>query len=214
MKKGFTLAEVLITLGVIGIVAAMTLPVITLKTTKQETLAKLKKVYSILAQGIKHSELDNGEFSTCPKDEDIIVEDYYNKYWKPYYKKPKKCITAKACGYSRNNPWKHLNGSYYDWNVVSSESRVLFMLSDGTLIFYPLNSVNYFFVDLNGLKNPNIIGRDVFVFTILDDKGLKPACYNMSYENINKNCITDSNAGCCAAKIIADGWNFKDDYPW
>lgn len=44
----FTLAEVLITLGIIGVVAAMTLPTLINNYRKQETIAKLKKVYSVL----------------------------------------------------------------------------------------------------------------------------------------------------------------------
>lgn len=42
-KKAFTLAEVLITLGVIGIVASMTLPAIIQKNTERATVAKVKK---------------------------------------------------------------------------------------------------------------------------------------------------------------------------
>lgn len=40
----FTMAEVLITLGIIGIVAAMTLPALIQKYQKQETSARLKKI--------------------------------------------------------------------------------------------------------------------------------------------------------------------------
>ena len=52
MKNGFTLAEVLITLGVIGIVAALTMPSLIANYQKQVTISKLKKIYSILGQQI------------------------------------------------------------------------------------------------------------------------------------------------------------------
>lgn len=58
--KGFTLAEVLITLGVIGIVAALTLPTIMQHYKKQEATARLKKFVSTMEQAIMLSELDNG----------------------------------------------------------------------------------------------------------------------------------------------------------
>lgn len=45
MKKAFTLAEVLITLGIIGVVAAMTIPVLLVNTTSQKYRSKLKKNY-------------------------------------------------------------------------------------------------------------------------------------------------------------------------
>lgn len=50
MKKGFTLAEVLITLGIIGIIAAMTLPALVQKQNDIATVSKLKKYYSVLSQ--------------------------------------------------------------------------------------------------------------------------------------------------------------------
>ena len=64
MKKGFTLAEVLITLGIIGIVAAMTLPAVVQKKQKLETSARLKKFYSTMQQAIIYSETENGEMQT------------------------------------------------------------------------------------------------------------------------------------------------------
>ena len=121
----------------------MTLPAITAKTEKQETIARLKKVYSVLSQGIKQSELDNGEISTWPVGAEITdVNAYFEKYWKPYYKNPKICSSAVSCGYDSVNAWKNLNGDKTGWTVKTEESRVLFMLADGTLIFSPRNSWN------------------------------------------------------------------------
>ena len=47
-KQGFTLAEVLITLEIIGIIAAMTIPKLVSYYEKKVTLSKLKKVYTVL----------------------------------------------------------------------------------------------------------------------------------------------------------------------
>ncbi len=59
--KGFTFAEVLITLGVIGIVAALTLPSVIQNYQKKVTVERLKKTYSTLAQAIQMSVKDNDE---------------------------------------------------------------------------------------------------------------------------------------------------------
>ena len=59
--KGFTLAEVLITLGIIGIIAAMTLPTVIQKYRKQEVETKLAKFYSVMNQALKLSISENGE---------------------------------------------------------------------------------------------------------------------------------------------------------
>ena len=55
-KLAFTLVEVLITLGIIGIVAAMTIPTLMQKYYERQTVAKLLETSSIIAQAIKLSE--------------------------------------------------------------------------------------------------------------------------------------------------------------
>ncbi|MDR1327709.1 MAG: prepilin-type N-terminal cleavage/methylation domain-containing protein, partial [Heliobacteriaceae bacterium] len=57
MKKyAFTLSEVLITLGIIGVVAALTMPSLITKYEKQVTVTRLKKFYSIHMQTLKMTE--------------------------------------------------------------------------------------------------------------------------------------------------------------
>uniref|UniRef100_UPI004029BEED type II secretion system protein n=1 Tax=Candidatus Scatousia sp. TaxID=3085663 RepID=UPI004029BEED len=59
-KKAFTLAEVLITLGIIGIVAAMTLPTVVNKYQERVTVTKVKKFYSLINQALLFAIKDNG----------------------------------------------------------------------------------------------------------------------------------------------------------
>lgn len=61
-KKGFTLAEVLVTLGIIGVVAAMTIPALIRSYNKQLVETRLKKFYSVFNQAILQSVHDNGPF--------------------------------------------------------------------------------------------------------------------------------------------------------
>lgn len=60
-SRGFTLAEVLITLGIIGIVAAMSIPTIMSKIYEKRTVTQLKAAQSILSQAIKASEDEYGD---------------------------------------------------------------------------------------------------------------------------------------------------------
>ena len=60
-KIAFTLAEVLITLGIIGIVAALTIPSVIEGYKEKETVAKLKKVYSVLSQSYELYMQETGE---------------------------------------------------------------------------------------------------------------------------------------------------------
>ena len=79
-KQAFTLAEVLITLGIIGIVAAMTLPTLIQANKNAEVEAKLKKVYSVMNQAILRAEIDNG-----PKEYwDFSDANFFDKYFAPY----------------------------------------------------------------------------------------------------------------------------------
>lgn len=90
MKKGFTLAEVLITLGIIGVVAAMTIPGLITKWHKQATAAKVKKFYSSINQTIRLSSVENEEPEswTLPAKRNNYNENklYYNTYFAPYMK--------------------------------------------------------------------------------------------------------------------------------
>lgn len=116
MKNAFTLAEVLITLGIIGIVAAMTLA--------------------------------DGQFVSL------------------------------------------ISGSGYDIN----DKRII--------------------VDLNGPKKPNILGRDTFLFIRISGKGIMPYGYEQNDNIINNDCSKTGKGYMCAAKIIKENWEIKNDYPW
>ena len=89
-RAAFTLAEVLITLGIIGVVAAMTLPTLIQNHRKHEVETKLAKIYSVVNQAIKLSTVEYGEpqywadwdcgtsgTPTCSTDEAI---EKFNKY--------------------------------------------------------------------------------------------------------------------------------------
>ena len=90
MKKGFTLAEVLITLGRIGVVAAMTIPTLMTKYAKQRTETQLVKFYSMMNQTLRMSVADNGDpdgwiiaKKTYTYDETV---EFLNTYIFPYMK--------------------------------------------------------------------------------------------------------------------------------
>ena len=63
MKKGFTLAVVLITLGIIGIVAALTLPALISNYRKNLVVERLKKFYTVMNQAV-YRQLRNMEIGS------------------------------------------------------------------------------------------------------------------------------------------------------
>lgn len=225
-QKGFTLAEVLITLGIIGIVAAMTMPTLIGKYQKKQTAVQLKKVYTEMSQAVALSELDNGDVKYW--DYNLGAKDFYDKYMKKYLKKTSELTYGQ---YKSHVTLKNINGTACSeaWCTYSISHYV--KLADGSIIgFSEYVGGNYkaFVVDLNGYKNPNTTGKDYFVFTIQDK--FKVAPYGIGNSNgvtigktYDRDIITGDNfRACnktktgvwCTALIMMDNWEIKDDYPW
>lgn len=79
MKKGFTLAEVLITLGIIGVVAALVIPQIITNIEKQKTLVVLKRAYSDLHKYLKDYDYTydcSGTLSTCASEHNQFINSF------------------------------------------------------------------------------------------------------------------------------------------
>ena len=95
-KLAFTLAEVLITLGIIGVVAAMTLPGLLQSWNDKATVNKVKKVYSLLNQAYLMSKEKNGPISewNITSNHDLIP------YFTPYIKNIRICPNyERGCSY-------------------------------------------------------------------------------------------------------------------
>ena len=79
MKQGFTLAEVLITLGIIGVVAALTLPSLVQKYREQATVTRVKKFYSVFSQAYAMAVQENGTIDNWGlKDSETYKDDNGN----------------------------------------------------------------------------------------------------------------------------------------
>lgn len=190
-NKGFTLAEVLVTLGIIGIVAAMTLPTLVNKYQEKVTVTKLKKIYSVLSQAYLFSVQEYGtpdNWGLMGRDAgDTEAEEYtaYNainirdKLLKNI-KKLKTCNNAKKmtdCGVADKYYYRH-GGT--DTGISSSSSQSTAVASiDGSSIMIISNSGSegqnrgekqlkqtyaIIYVDVNGVIPPNTWGTDLFGF--------------------------------------------------
>ena len=224
-KLAFTLAEVLITLGIIGIVAAMTIPTLITNHQKKQTVVKLQRAISVLNQAYRLAYDDVGEAS-AQESLDMGAEEYFKKFWAPYIKVHMYCDSYSTCGYDRDT-FDTLNYTNKPM-VVPNNMGTAFITTDG--IFYNIrvaggtadNSSGEIFVDLNGPKKPNMIGKDVFILSRVDDdvKGgvVVPFCSGNDLEDINSQCSAKgtmtSNGYCCAEKIKHAGWNIDKSYPW
>ena len=223
-KSAFTLAETLITLAIIGIVAAITVPSLIQSYKKKEYSTKLKKFYSTMQQAVQMSQIDNGlienwDFQMNIKDEEgnydynanmKYEKEWLNKYILPYIK------------YNRIT-----DGLYIPPENEEDEGvyePVTIYMNDGSTIVIWLGSCMDLSYDVNGESMPNTGGRDKYRFTFCfgasgaeykNSLGFKPYLLGSvtSREAARSRCITNPE-GFCSTLLWYDGWEFKDDYPY
>lgn len=210
----FTLAEVLITLGIIGVVAAMTMPSLIQNYQEKATVTKLKKFYSLVSQAYVSILNDEGGSDTLQAGDDLEMMEKFGKYLK--YQKT--CGRNKGC--FPNVTYKSVTGNGYNKWEDDTTYRSRAILTDGTLIMFNLNALrnnsdNFYaqiYVDINGFKGPNQLGRDFFYFYISPEKivpgGAKVLETIFPDQKFDENCI-QQNGYACAAWVI---YNENMDY--
>ena len=198
-RKGFTLAEVLITLGIIGVVAAITIPTL-ISNYKQKTLDnQFKKSYALINQALLNAQ---GQFGYIPKCyyppgvgsgayiRDCI--DLTTEFLKTL-KITKICkdkayengCIAEYKGYDDVLKEQHKNDENYDeeyWQDYANQNcrgftatrildaKTVYVLSDGTIIFFYTNDTCIIVaIDINGKNGPNKWGYDLYSFSIRSD---------------------------------------------
>lgn len=188
-KFGFTLAEVLITLVIIGIVAAITIPILNQKQQEKTAVTGLKKAFSALSQAYILAVKENG----APDEWDLVAstspqgaENILNTFAK-YMRVLKNCGRNSGC-YPATR-YKNLNGDFYGSDVENNAAYAKAILNDGSYLFMTSygscttyswgsteqlkNPCGDIYVDINGKKPPNQFGIDLFGF-YLTTKAILP----------------------------------------
>lgn len=187
IKKGFTLAEVLITLGIIGVVAAMTLSNLIYEYKKEVTANKLRHVYSLLKNAESMAVKDYGDMSGWDfidlsfNQHPSLNTSVITKYYFPYLKTHK-------CKY--NASIKSSTGVQFAY-VSTTGGMNYVCLPDGVMLYGNTLGSGYYgtivFADLNGEKGPNVVGRDVFTF-LINRPVYKSDDYNTSSYRVIPKC--------------------------
>lgn len=215
-NRGFTLAEILITLGIVGVVAALTIPNLITSYKAHQYKSKFLKVYSTLSQVTLNMKEDG--ISTNPKDHAFgELRTIFVNYMPG-------AITTSAYSYNLPfwNPstqghraYKTLNGSALSSSMLDDGQIVL---ADGTNLFLNQGGItaNYLIsADLNGYTSPpNRWGHDLLTFELLTTGELVPAGNPKShYADKNKYCNLKStdqlNGIACASLVLEDTSYFK-----
>ena len=235
MKKGFTLAEIIITLGIIGVISALTMPGLINNYQNNANATQLHKVYSMflnafalqmeeqtasnLIEGLKSNGRTKlnvaGDFLTTRF---TISENCAGKAYECFADQYRS-LNGTAIVESKN---LITNGNFYGV-ILTNGASIAMRLSDS--IASNDTALGYIYVDVNGLKGPNIIGRDFFRFSIwidgtLDDLNVSPNCRSknscLNYDssrtarlnNFRNYCYytDDTTAIGCVGQVMEDGW--------
>ncbi len=196
-KRGFTLAEVLITLGIVGIIAALTTPTLIASTRNQANASKLSSTVSNLENAFTSLVVSEGV-------DDIVDTELWN-YWEDAdgfsgeigkYLKVISYDNAEGGipgGYS--NGVKTISGTALETMPNMDTQYISLTLPSGTIVYIAesgtalsreeeetakaaggalFSSPAYVTVDVNGIEAPNRVGRDIFCFILGSEGKLYP----------------------------------------
>ena len=219
--KGFTLAEVLVTIGIVGVVATMTIPVIAQKYRTSEYTAGIQKAFNTLSTGMETYMVQNNV--------DLLSKTNFINDPVDELRKVIRVVQGGSYEYSGDYNLVGLNNhSYFIYDVLPGNKQSM-TLSDGSFIIFSSPRIDrnessssaiaiYLSVDVNGRKKPNQAGRDIFYFYIRNDGRVVPGVrydggsYDYSYNN-GSNSISGCDDGSlglnCAQKIMDDGWEMN-----
>ena len=237
-KFAFTLAEVLIVLGIIGVVSALTLPALIQSWQNKAYVSQLHKVYNEFQQSFlttmnDESATNLSEAGFVRNENCEIEKDFLHSHFK----------VVKDCGTTNASECFAPEYTMLDGSIESPNSLgYAVTIATGASIQFYIDGLDlgdedtddylgYIVVDSNGLKKPNKGGRDffrMFVYAdgVLDDYEINPSCRrnkvgcpggkaNASEAReflYTTYCLRgDSDAIGCFGKLLNDNWEIKDN---
>ena len=198
-KIAFTLAEVLITLGIIGVVAAMTMPSLIQHHREKAMVTSLEKFVSTISQAVDLYKADNecvDSISTCISY--ISKGDENCDNFAPIAAKMNVIASVKKANKSTADWLPDKAYNYYGeeqegiYGGVSKKNvgTCAYLLNDGTTFAVDVNPTNFdIMVDVNGKKLPNRVGQDIFPLLIGADANFVNAGVTSGNTNKNKDVI-------------------------
>lgn len=209
-KRAFTLAEILITLGIVGVVAALTIPTLINNYQKRAAIVAAKKAYSTLEQAYLQITNENDEgLSVCPTNNSKCLADLFapilksvkGELWIPNSEIAESCWedTDVSDPHESHYCMSTADGMTYDFDMEHSDRKRV----QAKIL-----------VDVNGLKKPNVFGKDRFAFIIYDSKVLPSKDSSSIYQNGYFNAVYNCQDGKTDGKIPSFKSNFGCTYKY
>ena len=231
-SAAFTLAEVLVTLGIIGVVSAMTVPTLMQNYQRQSYITQLHKVYNEVQQGALRYMTDRNAINLM--EAGLTNSAAMQEFLRDNFKIVSMGTTDSDMPWN-NVSYKNLNGG--SWTSGTWGCGPCAVLASGAWVCadnpkcytysYGGHTSWYgmFFVDINGKKGPNIIGRDTFLMElwsdgVLDLPKVSPACRTLGVcDGDSIEAIRNTGTACegsttythqrCFANILNNNWEMN-----
>ena len=209
-KCAFTLAEVLITLGIIGVVAAMTIPGLITKYHKHVVETKLQRFDSIMNQAVRMAIAENGEIIYEPPANEATNAEYLKEWF-------------------NDNLMKYLKANYEGEVIGKKYYKVSFLDGTGFVSYIPNDGGTIYFFFCSDVRDKSchvesFEGQHTFLFDYAKDKeAVLPHGYTINdveklkyLDNGTTGCYvkTNPNRHLCTQLIKLNGWKIPSDYPW
>ena len=208
-QSGFTLAEVLVTLGIIGVVSALTVPTLMQNHQKSTYVTQLHKVYHDISQAALQIMTDS---NASTLRESKLRREGIAYFFSNYFKTTATCPgndTSDCFG----SDYANMNGEAIALSdTVPDDSQCAVLTSGAVICLSDWGEFYTVVTDTNGKAGPNILGRDLFSFKLGYDGYVLPGDVEALSNRFSTDCSSadGDSYGYCFAKIINDGW--KMDY--
>lgn len=214
--KGFTLAEVLITLLIIGVIASLVIPGLINNTNEAEFNTGLKKAYSDLSQALTMIETNNDGYISAGTG----AGNSYDQELRNDFCSVMACIqTDTSSNIFGPADYTYYKGGNINWPGASNVYPAATLNNSSFIRFgnygncnnSGINACAWIHIDINGKKGPNMAGKDLYFFWLTYKDGaysiLPYGTQGDTYSPLPSGCTAGSTSwqtsdGCTAARLI------------
>lgn len=196
-KFAFTLSEVLVTMGIIGVISALTVPTLMNNYQRKAYAVQLRKTVNDIANAVDMLITEEGKSTFSATTEFANLDTFITRRLKT----TKTCSSSEASNCFSGENYASINGTTRTAFTCAGNSYVL---ADSSAICMTKNGSNVTVnIDINGQDAPNIGGRDMFVFMI-DGNGEIQGTGN------DASCLTSTTGdGCYDLLAVENNWKMN-----